>query len=108
MPPAPVGVALYSKQWRAWTRSDDFKRKMTALVRAPDFLKDNYLSTDQPYMNGLIGTNACAAVASNALDGHIWDNFSSQTYKERAPAGSIGVLNPFTGATGRYITPFSL
>ena len=84
MPPPPPGVARYSKQWCDWTRSDDFKREMTALVRAPDFLQDNYLATDQPYLDGMIGTNACAAVASNALRGHIWDNFSSETYKQRA------------------------
>lgn len=105
MPEPPAGVRRYSQQWRDWTRSDDFKRKMTALVRAPDFLNDNYLSTDQPYPDSIIGTNACAAVASNAVRGHIWDNFSSVTYKERPPAGTIGILDPFGGQMRPFTFP---
>ena len=56
MPAPPSGVTRYSPPWDAWTRSDDFKSKMTALVRAPDFLEDNYLSTDRPYPDSRIGT----------------------------------------------------
>lgn len=105
MPAAPAGVARYSPQWRDWTRSDDFKRAMAALVRAPDFLKDNYLSNDQPYPDRIIGTNACAAVASNATRGHIWDNFSSESYKERPAAGSIDILDPFSGQMRPFVFP---
>ncbi|MBZ5600635.1 MAG: cytochrome c [Acidobacteriia bacterium] len=105
MPAPPSGVARYSPPWDAWTRSDDFKSKMTALVRAPDFLEDNYLSTDRPYPDSRIGTNACAAVASNAVRGHIWDNFSSETYKERPAAGAIGVLDPFSGQMRPFVFP---
>lgn len=105
MPAPPAGAAVYSRRWYDWTRSDDFKRKMTALVRAPDFLTDNYLATDQPYPDGMIGTNACAAVASNAVRGHIWDNFSSETYKERRPAGTIGVLDPVSKQMRPYRLP---
>jgi hypothetical protein len=104
MPAPPPGVARYSQEWRNWTRSDEFKAKMTELVRAPDFLNDNYLSTDQPYEDSIIGTNACAAVASNAVRGHIWDNFSSETYKERPAAGAVGILDPFSG----QMVPFPL
>ena len=105
MPAPPSGVTHYSPPWDAWTRSDDFKSKMTALVRAPDFLEDNYLSTDRPYPDSRIGTNACAAVASNAVRGHIWDNFSSETYKERPAAGAIGVLDPFSGQMRPFVFP---
>ena len=105
MPPPPSGVGRYTPAWEAWTRSEDFKTKMTALVRAPDFLDDNYLSTDQPYRDSVIGTNACAAVASNAVRGHIWDNFSSVTYKERPPAGTIGILDPFSGQMRPFTFP---
>jgi len=105
MPPPPSGVTPYTRAWRDWTRSDDFKRKMATLVRAPDFLRDNYLATDQPYKDSLIGTNACAAVASNALGGHVWDNFSSQTYKERPAAGTIGIVDLFTGQPRPFTFP---
>jgi cytochrome c5 len=104
MPAPPAGVTHGTPAWDAWTRSDDFKSKMTTAVRATDFLSNNYLSTDRPYSVSRIGTNACAAAASNAMRGHIWDNFSSETYKQRAPGGTIGILDPFTGA----IRPFAL
>ena len=43
----------------------------------------------------VIGTNLARAVASNATRGHIWDQFSSETYKTLPPVGTIkGLYNP--------------
>jgi hypothetical protein len=78
---------------------------MTALVRAPDFLDDNFLSTDRRYPVSRVGTNACSALASNALRGHIWDNFSSETYKNLPAVGTIEVSNPITGDRLSYVMP---
>ena len=39
----PDYLNCWNKYW-AWTKTDDFKQKMRAIVKAPDFLKDNYLS----------------------------------------------------------------
>jgi hypothetical protein len=105
MPEPPAGVERYSPRWDEWTRSDDFKTRMAAAVRAPDFLRDNYLSTDRPYPNSRIGTNVCASVATNAMRGHVWDNFSSETYKQRPPAGATGIPDPFTGQLQPYSFP---
>jgi len=105
MPEPPAGTGRYSKEWFEWTRSNDFKTKMAALVRTPDFLNDNYLSTDQPYPDSIVGTNLCAALASNALEGHVWDNFSSQSYKRRAAVGVVGIKDPFTGELRAYVMP---
>jgi hypothetical protein len=44
-------------------------------------------------------------VASNALRGHVWDNFSSETYKTLPAVGSIEVWNPFTGALTPWPVP---
>jgi hypothetical protein len=104
-PPLPRGIEPETQGWDDWVKTDEFKRKMTALVRAPDFLRDNFLSTDRRYPVGKIGSNACATLASNALGGHIWDNYSSQTYKELKPAGVIGVSDPFTGAKRPFVMP---
>jgi hypothetical protein len=78
---------------------------MTALAAAPDFLTDNFLSTDRRIPLPKVGSNACAPLATNALAGHIWDNFSSETYKRLPPAGVIGVSDPFTGARRPYTLP---
>ena len=105
MPTPPVEVACGGNAWNAWTHSAEFRAKMAEKMRASDFLDDNYLSTDRPCPDGLIGTNACAAVASNAVRGHIWDNFSSESYKQRPPAGAIGILDPYKMQMRRYPLP---
>ena len=60
---------------------------MRAIVAAPDFLEGNYLSTDARIPVTLLRTNACSPLATNALAGNIWDNFSSQTLQAAALGG---------------------
>jgi hypothetical protein len=105
MPAPPPGVVRETAAWDAWVRSDDFKRKMTALVRRPDFLDDNFLSTERRYPVTRIGTNACSPLASNALRGHIWDNFSSESYKVLPAVGKITVSNPVDGTSWQFDMP---
>ena len=94
----------WNKYW-AWTKTEDFKSKMRAIVLQPDFLADNYLSTDQRVPVTLLQTNACSPLATNAIGGNIWDNFSSRTYKDLPSVGSITVYQPFTGAASQYAMP---
>jgi hypothetical protein len=105
MPRPPPGVERDTDAWDTWLRSDDFKTKMTALVQRSDFLEDNFLSTDRRYPVTRIGTNACSTLASNALRGHVWDNFSSDTYKSLPAVGTINVNHPFTGELANYVMP---
>ena len=64
-------------------------------VLAPDFLTGNFLSDDQRYPVTVIGTNIARAMGSNAMRGHIWDQFSSDTYKTLPPVKLIkGLYNP--------------
>jgi hypothetical protein len=53
----------------------------------------------------LLQTNACSPLATNAIAGNIWDNFSSQTYKDLPSVGTITVYDPFTGKPGTYAMP---
>ena len=69
---------------------------MRAIVAAPDFLKDNYLSTDARIPVTLLRTNACSPLGTNAIRGNIWDNFSSETYKTLPSVGKVTVQDPFT------------
>jgi hypothetical protein len=105
MPQPPAGIERDTKEWDEWTGSADFKKGMTALASGADFLTDNFLSTDRRYPVSLVGTNACSTLASNALDGHIWDNFSSATYKALPAAGTIELRDPFTGDAQPYAMP---
>jgi hypothetical protein len=94
----------FKRYWQ-WTQGDDYKAKMRSIVRAPDFLQNNYLSNDTRIPVTLLRTNVCSPLATNALAGNIWDNFSSQTYKQLPSVGSVTLSDPFTGERIRYEMP---
>lgn len=94
----------WNRYW-AWTKTEDFKSKMRAMVLHKDFLVNNYLSIDQRVPVTLLQTNACSPLATNAIAGNIWDNFSSQSYKDLPSVGTITVYDPFTGAASQYKMP---
>jgi len=102
--PANVNDSDWSQYW-AWTKTDDFKEKMKTIVLADDFLTDNYLSTERRIPVTLLQTNACSPLATNALGGNIWDNFSSQTYKNLPSAGKMTFYNPIDASPFEYELP---
>jgi hypothetical protein len=85
----PSSVDPHSDEGKAWFR---------AAVMEPDFLENNFLSNDRRYPLSIIGTNSARAFATNAIGGHIWDNFSSQTYKDLSPPDEIDFYNPLAPA----------
>ena len=74
-------------------------------VQKPNFLTDNFLSTDRRVSIQEMGINACSPLATNAIRGDIWDNFSSETYKELPATGTITVYNPVDGTPWLYDMP---
>jgi hypothetical protein len=74
-------------------------------VLAKDFLDDNFLSTELRVPVTLLETNACSTLATNALRGNIWDNFSSQSYKDLPSVGKVIVHHPLTGEPREYEMP---
>ena len=94
----------FHRYW-TWTQSDEYKRQMREIVQAPDFLKGNFLSTEARIPVTLLRTNACSPLATNALGGNIWDNFSSQSYKQLPSVGTVTLSNPFTGEPMPYAMP---
>jgi len=93
------------KQYWAYTKTDMFKVQMRDIVAKPDFLENNYLSTEARIPVTLLRTNACSPLATNAIRGNIWDNFSSSTYKDLPSVGTITVQDPFTGERYPYPMP---
>jgi hypothetical protein len=85
------------KKWWAWTQTDDYKTQMRAIVDAPDFLTDNYMSTDARIPVTLLRTNVCSPLATNALEDNIWNDFSSTSYKTLPSVGSVTLQDPFDG-----------
>jgi hypothetical protein len=93
------------KRYWTWTKTDAYKAQMRKIVQAPDFLKDNYLSNDARIPVTLLRTNACSPLATNAIAGNIWDNFSSQSYKDLPSVGTVTLYDPFTGEPMPYQMP---
>jgi RoxA-like, cytochrome c-like len=71
-----------------------------AAVEMPEFWRENFLSTDRRVPVSLIGTNAGRALATNGIAGHMWEDFTSETYKQLPPVGQIQIFNPFKPQSG--------
>jgi hypothetical protein len=98
----------YLKHWNdywKWTQSDEFKNEMKQIVMKEDFLNDNFLSTDLRVPVTLLETNACSPLATNAIGSNIWDNYSSQSYKDLPSVGKYTVHHPLTGKPWEYNMP---
>jgi len=115
LPPLPAGLDLerangpdYLTAWNtywAWTKTDAFKAAMREVALKDDFLAGNLLSTDLRVPITLLGTNACSPLATNAIRGNIWDNFSSESYKTLPSVGTITIRHPITGKEMDYAVP---
>ncbi|HVG86196.1 MAG TPA: hypothetical protein VM820_16835 [Vicinamibacterales bacterium] len=97
-------LSCWNKYWEA-TETPQFKAEMTKIVTAADFLDGNYLSTELRVPVTLLGTNACSPLATNALADNIWDNFSSQSYKDLPSVGDITWYHPYSGEARTYTMP---
>jgi hypothetical protein len=102
---AGAGYLGCFKRYWTWTQSDAYKSQMRQIVQAPDFLQGNYLSSEARIPVTLLRTNACSPLATNALAGNIWDNFSSQSYKQLPSVGTLTLNDPFTGELLPYPMP---
>jgi len=91
-----AGSVSTQAEYLAWQRAE---------VQKPDFLSDNFLSTEERIPIDVVQTNAARALASNATRGHVWDNFSSETYKTLPAAGEIEVQDPFSQANSKFRPP---
>ena len=90
-------------EWEAFKGSDAYRKyvdRIVAVAGTPSasgdaFLKDNYLSTDIRIPITLVGTNSGRAVATNGMRGQVWDNFSSEDYKNLPAVGAVRFYNPY-------------
>jgi len=97
-------LSCWNDYW-TWTKGSEFKSAMTKIALSDDFQADNYFSTELRVPITLLETNACSSLATNALRGDIWDNFSSSTYKNLPSVGTITVHHPITGEPWQYPMP---
>ena len=103
--PAHFVLPMEFADWEAFKRHPAYREyvkrigEVAGTVGAtPDsFLEHNYLSTDIRVPVTLVGTNSSRAVATNAMKGQVWDNFSSETYKKLPAVGAVRFYNPYSG-----------
>ena len=82
----PADIANDKAKADAWYRES---------VLADDFLDKNFLSDDRRYPVSVLGTNIARAAGTNAMQGQVWDQFSSRTYKDLPAIGKLsGLYNP--------------
>src|SRR5438067_1056492 len=93
-PPAPIQPQ--TAEAKAWFRTE---------VMKANFLEDNFLSNEKRYPVTEIKTNSARALGTNAKAGHVWDNFSSQTYKEMPPDNELELHNPYDESTPIKFSP---
>lgn len=79
--------------------SAEFKKKYLALDKSgrsrpkqfaeKGLLGQDWLANDEPVAFNVVGTNMCRAMHDNHSRGHIWEEFSSETYKNRPSPGAV-------------------
>lgn len=72
-----------------------------AATRGAAMFGQDWLANDEPVPFHIVGTNKCRALHDNHSEGHIWEEFSSETYKRRPPAGKVqNVVNRMLPVVG--------
>lgn len=100
----PDYLSCWKRYWK-WTKTAEFKSEARKIVLTDDFLENNYLSSELRVPVTLLETNACSPLGTNALRGNIWDNFSSESYKNLPSVGKVLVHHPLTGEAREYEMP---
>ena len=87
-----------------WLRHPGYQAWALEIVEKPEFWTSNYLSTDYRIPVTLVGTNSSRALATNAMSGHMWEDFASESYRKLPSPGTISYFNPYAGPEGAVET----
>ncbi len=99
------GVDRPPEKFEEWVHSDAFLNWARTEVMKPDFLENNFLSTDARYPVTLLKSNAGRSLQNNAITGGIWEEFSSDNYKATPSVGEIEVYDPFAKKDYKFRMP---
>jgi mono/diheme cytochrome c family protein len=83
-----------------WLQDASYIEWAEQAVERAEFWTWNYLSTDFRIPVTLVGTNPARAMATNAMSGHMWQDFSSESYRQLASPGLMEYFNPYAGVAG--------
>jgi cytochrome c5 len=105
--PGQIALPMDFEEWETFKASDAYAEYVErieaeageASATFDPFLDHNYLSTDIRIPVTLVGTNSSRAVATNAMRGQVWANFSSDEYKRLPEVGPVHFYNPYSAKT---------
>jgi hypothetical protein len=83
----------------------DEEEWFTQEILKPEFVEGNFFADERRHSVTKIKTNAARAFGTNATKGHVWQNFSSDTYKNLPSVGEIEVYNPYTDRMEKFPAP---
>jgi hypothetical protein len=91
--------------WEHFKKSSAYQQYVSSISKMAgvpsssqdDFFRDNFLSTEIRIPVTLVGTNSARAMGTNAMRGQMWDNFSSEDYKNLPSVGPVRFYNPYSG-----------
>ncbi len=87
-------------QCHSSAESADFNSVKT--LDTGEIIGADWLGNDKATPVTETGTYSCRALHSNHKQGHVWQDFSSDTYKKRAPVSTDGFNNKISGGPGYY------
>ncbi len=85
-----------------WIEDPEYQSWAAEQVEKPEFWRDNYLSTDYRIPVTIVRTNSQRAVATNGIHGHIWEDFTSNSYQQMPAVGAISYFDPFQDKEETY------
>ena len=84
-------------------RDEGFFSKVDFLARDANGVRIDWLGNDERTDVSKVGTNRCRALHSNHMQGHIWEQFASENYKNAAsPSGVPELAGQAGGGRGYY------
>jgi mono/diheme cytochrome c family protein len=83
-----------------WLGDPKYMKWAKDQVEEEKFWRENFLSTDYRIPVNLVQTNSGRALATNAITGNMWEDFSSESYRHMPSIGGIDFFNPYKGPEG--------
>jgi processive rubber oxygenase RoxA-like protein len=93
---APKGPEkINPNQLVEYLKDPAYRNWALAEVEKRDFWENNFLSSELRVPVTLIKTNAARSLGGNAIPGRMWEDYSSDIYKNLTAVGKITYWNPF-------------
>lgn len=93
---AELNGEFYEHNPAQWLQDPEYMQWASDMVTLGEFWRNNFLSTDYRVPVTVVGTNSSRAMATNAMTGHMWQDFASESYRRLPSPGEITYYNPYT------------